>query len=238
MGRAMNFLCTILGRAGSKGVKNKNIRTILGKPLISHSIIQAQKTNIFNKIAVSSDSNEILSVAEKYGADFIIERPSALATDTSAKLPAIQHCVLEAEKFFGKQFDIIVDLDPTSPLRKIEDIKSCIDLILNTNAPNVLTAAPSRKSPYFNLVELDETGRVFVSKKLKEKVVRRQDAPKCFDMNASIYVWKREILFSKEPFWNEMTKLYIMPEERSIDIDTELDFEFVSFIAEKRGMIS
>jgi len=230
----MSRICTICARGGSKGVKNKNIRELAGKPLIALSLEQARYSRLFDLIAVSSNSAEILDVARSHGADLLIVRPSELASDTAAKIPAIRHCVEEAEQFFGKRFDVIVDLDATSPLRLVEDIRGAVNLLESSNVLNVITAAPSRRSPYFNLVELDKDGTVRLSKPLDMPIVRRQDSPQCFDMNASIYVWKRSALFDYPTVFNADTRLFVMPEERSIDIDTELDFEIVELMMRKR----
>lgn len=230
----MSRICTICARGGSKGVKSKNIRELAGKPLIALSLEQARSSSLFDLIAVSSDSAEILAVARSYGADLLIDRQPELASDTAAKLPAIRHCVGEVEKFFGKRFDVIVDLDATSPLRLVEDIQGAVDLLESNNVSNVITAAPARRSPYFNLVELSEDGVVRLSKPLQKPIVRRQDSPQCFDMNASIYVWKRSALFDYPTVFNADTRLFVMPEERSIDVDTELDFEIVELMMRKR----
>jgi CMP-N,N'-diacetyllegionaminic acid synthase len=226
----MKRICTICARGGSKGVKGKNIRPLLGKPLIAFSIEQARKSGLFEAIAISSDSDLILEAAREFGADYLIKRPDELATDQAAKLPVIKHCVAEVEQKKGYTFDTIVDLDATSPLRSIEDIQSAVALLEESGAGNVITAMPSRRSPYFNLVELNANGVVELSKSLKIPVVRRQDAPKCFDMNASIYVWKHHVLFHCNSIFNADTKLYVMPEERSIDIDSELDFRIVELL--------
>jgi len=234
----MSRICTICARGGSKGVKNKNTKLLAGKPLIAHSIQQAKQSGLFDVIAVSSDSEEILAVAKQYGADILIERPSELATDKAAKLPVIQHCVTRAEEKSGKQFEVIVDMDATSPLRLVEDIVQSVQLFEeNLDADNLITGAPSRRNPYFNLVEVNQ-GYASLSKKLEKAIVRRQDAPKCYDMNASIYIWRRETLLNSTSVFLAKTLLYEMPEERSIDIDSELDFEFVSFLAMKRGELS
>lgn len=227
-------LCTICARGGSKGVKNKNVRDMAGKPLIAYSIQQAKSTGLFEYIAVSSDSQEILDIAKQYGADLLVQRPSELATDTAAKLPVIRHCVNMAEQITGNVFSTIVDLDATSPLRNPEDIIHAFQLLETRGASNVITGAPARRSPYFNLVELNEAGTVQLSKMLATPVVRRQDAPKCYDMNASIYVWRRESLMEIDGLFQSGTHLYEMPEERSIDIDSELDFEIVEFLMRRR----
>lgn len=226
----MTRICTICARGGSKGVQGKNVRLINKKPLIAHSIEQAKDSGLFDVIAVSSDSEHILEIANAYGADYLIQRPEELATDTSAKLPAIRHCVDEAEQRYGKLFNTIVDLDATSPLRSIYDIRNAIALLEDTGAGNLITAMPARRSPYFNLIEMNDQEAVHLSKSVSTPFVRRQDAPKCYDMNASIYVWRRKILFEAPSLFNPDTKLYVMPEERSIDIDSELDFRFVEFL--------
>lgn len=161
-----------------------------------------------------------------------------MATDTAAKLPVIQHCIREVETRTEIQFDTITDIDATSPLRAIEDLKQAIQLLeSNEEATNLITATPARRSPYFNLVEETEDGYVTLSKPLSSAIVRRQDAPKSYDMNASIYVWKRSAFFEATSVFTDKTLLYIMPEERSQDIDSELDFEIVQLLAEKRGIL-
>jgi len=231
----MKKICTICARGGSKGVKNKNIRLLAGKPLIAYSVEQALKSRLFDSVAVSSDSEEILHTAKQYGADLTIRRPDALARDTSAKIPAIQHCVDASETRVKYRFDIVVDLDATSPLRSINDIRDSLALLERKNCSNVITGTPARRSPYFNMVEVDESGKVRLSKQLPTIVVRRQDAPPCYDMNASIYVWKRDALFEYTSLFNDTTALHVMPEERSIDIDSELDFKLVEFVMLERG---
>jgi len=230
----MKRLCTICARGGSKGVKDKNIREIAGRPLIALSLQQARESRLFNLVAVSSDSADILDVARNQGADLVIERPAELASDAAAKIPAIRHCVEKTEYIFGKRFDVIVDLDATSPLRLAEDIRGAVDLLERNHVSNVITAAPARRSPYFNLVELGDDEVVRLSKPLEKPIVRRQDSPQCFDMNASIYVWTRAALFERPSLFNADTRLFVMPEERSIDIDSEFDFQIVELMLRKR----
>ena len=223
-------LCTICARGGSKGVKGKNVRSMLGKPLIAHSIEQARATGLFDAIAVSSDSDQILEIASTYGVDHLIKRPADLATDASAKLPAIRHCVEAVEQANSQTFNTLADLDATSPLRSVQDIRTAVSLLEISGVGNIITATPARRSPYFNLVEIDLHGHVKLSKPPVAPIIRRQDAPQCYDMNASIYVWQRDVLFSAPTLFNADTRLYLMPEERSIDIDSEVDFLFVEFL--------
>lgn len=230
----MKRICTICARGGSKGVKNKNVRVIAGKPLLVHTIEQARQSGLFDVLAVSSDSGDILRIAREAGADYAIQRPDELATDSAAKLPVILHCVEEVERLRGTAFDIVVDVDATSPLRIPDDICGAVALLEESGVSNVITGAPARRSPYFNLVEEDANGVVQLAKKPATPIVRRQDAPKCYDMNASIYVWQREALHNGAGIFNGDTRIFVMPEERSIDIDSELDFAIVELLLNKR----
>lgn len=233
----MKRVCSICARGGSQGVKGKNIRPLLGKPLIVYSIEQAQQSGIFDAIAVSSDSDEILSVAKKAGVEHLVCRPAELAQNTSPKVPVIIHCMEEVERNTHQYYDVIVDLDATSPLREVQDIVNVVSLLEEKRVTNVITGMPSRRSPYFNLVEVNENGVVQVSKPLPKAVTRRQDSPKCYDMNASIYAWTRDGLLKHRAVFNSDTLLYVMPEERSIDIDCELDFNFVEYIITKKNKL-
>lgn len=224
-------LCTVCARGGSKGVKNKNLRPLLGKPLLAHSLEQARASGLFAALAVSSDSEEILETARRWGADYLIRRPDEMATDAAPKIPVIRHCLQESERQAGRSFDVIVDLDVTSPLRTSQDIRAAVAMLEESDATNVITAMPSRRSPYFNMVEVDDNGAPRLSKPLPGRIVRRQDAPQCYDMNASIYVWRRSVLMTSDILFHDSTRLYVMPEERSWDIDSEFDFQVVECLA-------
>jgi CMP-N,N'-diacetyllegionaminic acid synthase len=230
----MRLICTIGARGGSKGVPGKNLRTMNGLPLLAHTIRQAKDSGLFDAIAFSSDSAEILHVANAHGADILIERPGKMATGLAAKTPAIRHCFLEAERRLGKRYDAFVDLDVTSPLRLLSDIKGAIELFAENDVSNVITGCRARHSPYFTLVEADGSGHVRLSKTPPGNVVRRQDSPKCWDMNGSIYVWRREPFVSDPRVLYADTMLYEMPDERSVDIDSELDWRFVEFLMMER----
>jgi CMP-N,N'-diacetyllegionaminic acid synthase len=230
----MSLIVTVCARGGSKGVLGKNVRVIAGIPLISHTLRQAKAAKVFDAFAVSSDSPEILAIARQEGF-LAIERSAEMSSDTAAKVPVIRDCVCKAEKITKTKYDYCVDLDCTSPLRTVEDILNVIDLIKQDGVSNIITGMPARRSPYFNLVEISPDGAVQLAKKLDSPVYRRQDAPKCFDMNASIYAWKRDVLRNESSLFLKGTKLYIMPEERSVDIDSELDFEIVKLLLDKRG---
>lgn len=230
----MKRLCTICARGGSKGVEGKNLRMLQGKPLIAHSILQALESRLFDAVAVSSDSEEILDTAKQFGAHVLVRRPNEMATDTAPKVPAIYHCMTEAERMLGTTFEVLVDLDATAPLRLIDDIVGAVSLLEETGVSNVITASPARRSPYFNLVELNPQGFIQLSKPPPTVIVRRQDSPRCFDMNASIYVWWHDVFVAEQKVFYADTKLFEMPEERSRDIDNELDFEIVEFLIKKQ----
>jgi len=236
MDRSIKILATICARAGSKGVPGKNIRPLLGKPLIAHTIEQAISSELFRHVVVSTDSEEIASIAEKFGAEVPFLRPKELADDHCAKWPAVRHALQECEKLYQCRFDIVVDLDPTSPLRTVLDIRKCVELLIKENASNVITAMAARRSPYFNLIEKFPDGHIDLSKKTNPPITCRQDSPRCYDMNASVYVWRRDVLVQNESIFLDGTVLYEMPMERSIDIDCDVDFQIVEFFAARRDM--
>lgn len=232
----MKRICTICGRGGSKGLPGKNLRDLAGKPLVAHSVLQAQEAGIFDAIAISSDSDDILAAARDWGAEHLIKRPDEMAHDTASKLPAIRHCVEEVERATGNRFDTIVDIDVTSPLRTAADIVGAVDLMERNGVTNVITGAPARKNPYFNMVQQLPDGHVDLCIRPDGgRLDRRQDCPPVFDMNAAVYVWRRDAFFDHMDVFYADTLLYEMPEERSHDIDTPLDFEFVSLLMERQG---
>lgn len=224
----MNILCTICARGGSKGVKNKNIKNFLGKPLIYHTISQAKKIKKFTKIVCTSDSNNILKVAKKNKVDLALSRPSFLSNDKVEKLKVIKHCLINSEKFFKIKFDYIVDLDVTAPLRSNDDIKKIINLICSkSKVDNILSLTPCRKNPYFNMVEIKKGNKLEIVKKTNKKVHSRQKAPKVFEINAGLYAWKRKSLLKSRSLINKKTSYFIVPNARSLDIDSQLDFKLV-----------
>ncbi|EKY2263445.1 acylneuraminate cytidylyltransferase family protein, partial [Campylobacter upsaliensis] len=147
------ILCTICARGGSKGVKNKNIRQIDGLELIAYSILQARESGLFEHIVISTDSDEIASVATKYGGEVFFKREAAMSSDSAAKVPAIRDALLRSEEHFKMKFDTLIDLDATAPLRTSEDIKKAYKLFKSGDYENLITAVPARRNPYFNLIE-------------------------------------------------------------------------------------
>lgn len=225
----MRRLATILARGGSRGVPGKNIRLLAGRPLIAHTISHAFACGLFDAVAVSSDAADILEAARAAGVSDLVARPVAMATDEAGKLPAIRHCVAEMEARTGADFDVVVDLQPTSPLRAPQDIRDAITMQERLGCSNVISGTEAAASPYFNLVEELSDGSVALSKRLAGDIVRRQDAPRCFALNGAIYVWRRDALMAGEGLWFADTHLFEMPPERSVDIDTAFDFELAEF---------
>ena len=229
----MKILCTLCMRSGSKGVKNKNLKLINNKPLMYYTINQAIKSGLFENIVVSTNSKKILKKAIYYGADGWFLRPKKLSSDYSPKVPAIKHALYESEKYYKKVFDIIVDLDVSSPLRKVVDIKKAYKYFIKKKADFLVTGCKSKKNPYFNVAEIINN-KLKKAKPFKRNIYRRQDAPITYDFNASIYIWRRKSLINFKSFYKSKTVLYEMPESRSWDIDTNFDFKVVKYLLSQK----
>lgn len=222
----MKTIASICARGGSVGVPGKNIRNLYGKPLIAYTIEQALSVKSIDAVYVSTDSPEIAEVARQHGALVPYLRPAELATSNAAKVPVIQHLCDWVWQNDG-EFDRVVDLDPTSPLRTVADIEACLEL-LDADTDAVITGFESEKNPYFNMVEYKPDGDIGLVCQPAGIVVARQQAPNVYSMNASIYVWHRHTL--SKGLWNGRLKLHVMPRERSIDIDSLIDFEIVEML--------
>ena len=224
----MTTIATICARGGSQGVPGKNIRLLCGKPLIVYTIEQALACKGIAAVYVSTDAPAIAEIAAAAGATVPFLRPPELATSSAPKVPVINHLVGEISKT-GVEGTCVVDLDPTSPLRTLDDIATCMALF-DDETDVVVTGFESEKNPYFNMVEFQADGNIGLVKKPESAVTGRQSAPKVFSMNASIYVWRPDAL--KGGLWDGRVKLYVMPRERSIDIDSEIDFLLVEKLME------
>ena len=229
----MSTICTICARGGSKGVPNKNIKKMIGKPLIQYSIDQALRTNIFEVVVVSTDSEEIAEIALSAGAEAWFLRPKSLSGDHSAKIPVIKHALEMSEIKYHKEFSYLMDLDASSPLRSVKDIRQSYSAFLEGKFDNLITGSPSRRNPYFNMVEKNDD-LVSLSKNIDPVPISRQSCPEVFDLNASIYIWKRDILLNSSKLITNNTGFFEMPENRSYDIDSELDWEVVEMIMKKK----
>ena len=223
----LRVVCVIPARAGSKGVPGKNTRLLAGKPLIAYSIEHALKSRYIDRVIVSTDSDTIASVARQAGAEVPFLRPDVLASDTAGTIDVLVHAAewLESD---GYAFDLLVLLHATTPLRESDDVDACIDLIVSENADSVFTVTYAYRNPYFNMVELDDRG---VPHLVREGLFSgRQQAPTVYDMNASVYVWWRDTLIDGRKVILPNSRVYVMPRDRSIDIDEELDFRIAEML--------
>lgn len=234
----MNTTCVIGARRGSKGVKGKNIRPLLGKPLIAWSIEQALACPEIDRVIVSTDSPAIAEVAKSAGAEVPFMRPLELANDTAGKWEVWKHALLACEQHYGEPIDLFVDLDCTSPLRDVSDISKAIAQFQNSNVDAVFTVCEARKNPYFNMLETVD-GSQRICKTPPKPIVRRQDAPKVYEHVASIYVLSPNYLRYGTGLLSGCTHGYDIGTSKSPDIDSEFDFEFVEYLMKKRlGIIS
>ena len=233
--RIMRILFTICGRAGSKGIKNKNIRDFVGKPLVYYTLSAIdlylkKHPEVEYDIAVSSDSKELLQkLAEnKMRKVELIERDPALAGDIVGKIDVISNCMQIMEKRKDCKYDIVVDADITSPLRRIPDLENLI-AVHTEKCPDVTTtAAPARCNPFFDQVMQTEKG---VKKVAAANFTARQQAPKVYDMNASLYAYSPEYLLSGKGVLDGYCEVVEMYDTGILELDEENDFELMEVIA-------
>jgi len=226
------ILCVIPARGGSKGLPGKNIKELAGKPLIGYTIEQAKKSKYIDRVIVSTDTIEIADISKKFGAEIPYMRPQELAEDNVATIDVLLHVIdwmEQKEKYF---FDILVLLHVTTPLRETADIDNCISILVTKKADNVFSVTEAHRNPYFNMVEVTRNGKIKLVK--KGNFNTRQSAPKVFDMNSSIYVWWKDILKKKKKIFLNGTEIYIMPNERSIDIDNIFDFKIAEMLLKEK----
>lgn len=231
----MNILITICARGGSKGIPGKNIKMLNGRPLIGYTIdiakrFQEKYGNV--EIALSTDSDEIIQVAEQCGLHSGYKRPASLGGDTVGKIDAIKDIVLYTENAKGIKYDYVLDMDVTSPLRTMEDLEEAFELMnADTNAINLFSVSEAGRSPYFNQVEQKENG-YFNKVKDAGTVLTRQSAPKVYDLNASFYIYRREFFdLGYKGAITENSLIYLM-KHTCFDLDHPIDFEIISFLLE------
>ncbi len=236
----MNILFTICGRAGSKGVINKNLKSFCGTPLVYYTLatINLYATQFCTAdnvdIVLNTDSEDLISLVQRQKAITvdIIRRDESLAGDSAPKVAVIKDCLEKMENRKDKKYDVVVDLDITSPLRKVDDVKNAVDKKLSRDDTDVVySVTGSRRNPYFNMVK-EETG--YFVKAIKSEYTARQQAPVFYDMNASIYAYSPKALKEKEAkvFFNDKADAVIMKDTAVLDIDSEEDFELMQVIAE------
>lgn len=211
-------LAIIPARGGSKGIPRKNIRSLGGKPLIAWTIEEGKKSKFIDKLIVSSEDSEIIEVAQSYGCDVPFVRPEYLAQDETPGIDPVIHALKELPNY-----DYVVLLQPTSPMRLSEDIDNCIREMLENEAPACVTVTEPEKSPYW-MYTLQENSLLQPLIPQKEFAARRQDLPSVYALNGAVYVASKEWLLETESFLTDQTTAYIMPKSRSYDIDDEADF--------------
>lgn len=221
-------LGVIPARGGSKGVPGKNIRPVRGKPLIAYAIECGLKAPSIDHLIVSTDRPEIAEIAVAFGADVPFMRPDELASDTTPTLPVLQHAIVCSEKHYGKLVECVVVLDPTAPLREVEDIEGCIKIFMASDCDAVVSGNVAHRSPYFNMVT-DHNGYMNLVIPPGKSINRRQDSPEVFDLNTVAWVYSRRALMEEEERLPKKTLLYKVPRERSIDLDAEFDFLLLDF---------
>ncbi|HRH51207.1 MAG TPA: acylneuraminate cytidylyltransferase family protein [Panacibacter sp.] len=230
----MFILGTICCRGGSKGVPQKNIKLLKGKPLIAYTIETALACKQINDLIISTDDVSISATAKQYGAKVPFMRPAELSTDTASKWPVFIHAVETYEQQTGTQVDYLVDMDVTVPLKNIDDINGAITIALSdTNIDVVITGYEPERNPYFNMMEQMPDGFFEIVKKGDKPIVRRQDAPLVYSLTPAAYVIKKSALYAFEHWSKAKCKIYPIPRERAVDIDTEIDFSIVEFLMQQ-----
>tara|TARA_B100001057_G_scaffold454879_1_gene501020 strand:+ start:286 stop:993 length:708 start_codon:yes stop_codon:yes gene_type:complete len=227
-------VCVICAREGSKEVKNKNIKKILGKTLISWSIRQAINSKLFYKVYVSTDSKKIAKISKKSGAEVPFLRSPKLSDDQVSKFFVWKNALKKIEQITKKKIRYYVDLDCTNPIRTKKDIVGVINLLKkNKKADGIVTICKSRKNPYFNMVEKSKNNFIKISKKIKNNIFSRQQAPKVFDIVANIYCLKAEYLKKSNHLLKGNILGYELEQHKSFDIDTKYDLEIVKMFLKR-----
>jgi CMP-N-acetylneuraminic acid synthetase len=227
----MKAVAFIFARGGSKGLPGKNIRSFRGKPLIAWSIEQALAVGRIKQVIVSTDSEDIAAVARDYGAEVPFIRPADLARDDSPEWMAWRHALNHLKETAGHYPDVFVSIPATAPLREIDDIERCLNEFDKGDADMVITVTDAHRSPYFNMVKVSQDGSVGLVIPASSPVTRRQDAPVVYDMATVCYVANPEFVISHCAIFEGRVKTVHVPPERSIDIDTILDFRIAEFLA-------
>lgn len=212
------ILAIIPARGGSKGVPRKNIRELAGKPLIAWTINEAKKSNYITQTILTSEDPEIIEVAKQYGCEVPFVRPLALAQDDTPGIDPVLHAIEQCPGF-----DYVVLLQPTSPLRTVEDIDGCIEKALQYQADFCVSVTEPEKSPYW-MYQINDNEVMEPLLELDNLPSRRQKLQKVYALNGAVYVAKIEKLKEKKTFLPPKTLAFIMEKEHSIDIDTEWDF--------------
>ena len=230
-------LGVIAARSGSKGLPQKNIRPLLGKPLIQWSVEQAIECAEITRVVVSTDSAQIAEIACSAGAEVPFVRPASLSGDKVGKFQVWKHALEQCEAVYKESYDCLVDLDCTSPLRDVDDISAAISQFRELRLEGVdavFSVCEARKNPYFNLVERDVDGALRISKKTSTGVLSRQAAPQVYDHVASIYVLDPPFVRSSQHLLDGHAEGYHIDPKKRFDVDDELDFRIVEMLMSDR----
>lgn len=233
----LNLLFTVCGRAGSKGIKSKNFRDFLGQPLLLYTFAaiyayREKHHDILADVALNTDSPDMVRIVRERVSQpvIIVERKPELAGDTAAKIPVIADTLHEVEKQTGRQYDMIVDCDITSPLRTVEDMERLIAKKRDEEWDVVYSVAEARRNPYFNMVRLEADGRAVPVN--PSNFTARQQAPKIYDMNASLYAYSPIFLRAGKKKTSEgRCGIIEMMDTGILDLDHENDFELMQVVA-------
>lgn len=221
-------LAVIPARSGSKGLKDKNIRSMCGKPLLAYTIEAARDSKIFDCIHVSTDSELYADIAREYGADVPFLRPQEYATDQAATWDVVRYVTTMYEKR-GEIFDIVVLLQPTTPLRRAVHIIEALELYHAKQANAVVSVCETEHSPLWtDVLPNDFNMKNFVKKEIRE--IPRQELPIYYRVNGAIYIVNRTSLFSEITLYENNCYAYVMSNNDSVDIDTELDFQIAEVL--------
>jgi CMP-N-acetylneuraminic acid synthetase len=229
------ILAVIPARGGSKGVLRKNVRFICGRPLIFYTIETALKVqHLLYRVIVSSEDEEIAAIARQYGADVPFLRPPELSGDNVPTLPVLRHAVEFVEKQDGIILDWVLLLQPTDPFRNEEDIKAALDLAQGGGCDSVISVVQVF-SVHPILMKRIEDNRLLPYCIEEKEGTRRQDyQPPAYMRNGAIYLTRRKVLMEKNSIWGEVIRPYVMPQERSIGVDSELDLKLVEILMRER----
>lgn len=228
----MKPVCIIAARGESKGVPNKNIRLLAGKPLIAHSIETALKSKIFDKVIVSTENKKIASIAKKFGADVPFIRPKKMASDTASMDDVISHAITKLNKI-DIQFDILVNRDCTVPFIQENEIRGSINLLKKSKCDLVCGVYKQHHNPYFNMMEPNRDGFLEFSKKMHSPIRTRQKAPVVYQLNGLFVVNVSQFLKYKKIYMPKILP-YEIPPEHGFMIDTEFEFLLADYIAKSK----
>lgn len=219
----MRVLGVIPARGGSKGIPRKNLFQLYGRPLIGYTIAAAQESRLLSRFVVSTEDSEILSVARQCGAEAPFVRPLSLAEDTSRSVDVIQHALMTVEELESNKYDMVVMLQPTAPLRRASDIDAAIELLKGSNADAVVTVTKVEEPHPIKMLRIENNYlQPFVPDRWHE-ANRRQELESVYAPNGAVYCVRRDVLLEKRTLWGAKTLPYVMPLERSINIDHPLD---------------